>query len=74
MIHSREITGNAEPFSEQIQNISRFDCKHLAAADKIAQRKTATVLCKYCGAAELPVERKGKSVLFPSLAQTAVQY
>jgi hypothetical protein len=24
VIHSREITGNAEPFSQQIQNVSRF--------------------------------------------------
>jgi hypothetical protein len=38
VIHSRETTGNAEPLSQQFQNISRFDCKHFAIAEKLTQR------------------------------------
>jgi hypothetical protein len=66
VIHSRETTGNAEPLSQQFQNISRFDCKHFAIAEKLTQRQIAPVLCKNCGAAQLPVERKGKTGLLLS--------
>jgi hypothetical protein len=30
-----KITGNAEPLSEQIQNISRFDCSALCDSEEI---------------------------------------
>jgi hypothetical protein len=66
VIHSRETTGNAEPLSQQFQNISRFDCKHFAIAEKLTQRQTAPLLCKNCGAAQLPVEGKGKMGLLLS--------
>jgi hypothetical protein len=66
VIHSRETTGNAEPLSQQFQNISRFDCKHFAIAEKLTQRQTAPLLCKNCAAEQLPVERKGKMGLLLS--------
>jgi hypothetical protein len=55
-----KITGNAEPLSEQIQNISRFDWKHFAGAEKLTQRQRRVALCKNCEAEKLLVERRGK--------------
>jgi len=57
---SRSHRQTLNPLSEQIQNISRFDCKHFAAAGRLTQPQTAAPLCKNCGAKKLPVERKGK--------------
>ena len=37
--------------SQQIQNISRFDCEHFAAAENLTQPQIPSSLCKNCGAA-----------------------
>jgi hypothetical protein len=63
VIHSRKITGNAAPLRNRFKNISRFDCKHFAAAAKLTQREIAGLLCKNCGGAQLLVDGQGKIVL-----------
>jgi hypothetical protein len=60
VIHSRKITGNAEPLRNRSKTISRFDCKHFAAAAKLTQRQIARPLCKNCGGAQLLVDDQGK--------------
>jgi hypothetical protein len=63
VIHSRKITGNAEPLRNRFKTISRFDCKHFASAAKLTQRQTTRLLCKNCGRAQLLVDGQGKMVL-----------
>src|ERR1019366_4444414 len=49
------------PCRNRFRTSHAFDCKHFAAAEKLTQRQTAAPLCKNCGGAKFPVERKGKN-------------
>src|SRR5450759_1595197 len=57
---SRKSPATLNPCRNRFRTSHAFDCKHFAAAEKLTQRQTAAPLCKNCGAAKLPVERKGK--------------